>query len=308
MVFRVASDSHRHDDAATRGADTEGRSLGDRRRRHPIISRDMTLALLNGGPASAEDLHPLALGNFGHYTSMQVCDRAVRGLDLHLARLQSATRELFAVELDPVRVRQHTLAALDAAGVDDAGVRVTVFSRSFDPLSPRRVADVDVLTTIRAAGAAAVEPLRLKACAFERAMPHLKHVGIFPQVECRASAMRDGFDDALFVDAAQRVLEGAFWNVGFWHGDVVVWPDGPALRGTGERLLRDQLALAGLAQSIQPVHLDDLHQFDSAFVVNARGVQGISAIDGLTWVDPHTTQLATLRRLLTDVPWDPLRA
>ena len=44
----------------------------------------MTLTC-NGQPAQVEDLLP-ALVNYGHFTSLQVRDHAVQGLDLHLAR------------------------------------------------------------------------------------------------------------------------------------------------------------------------------------------------------------------------------
>ena len=56
----------------------------------------MTLTC-NGLPAQVEDLLP-ALVNYGHFTSLQVRDHAVQGLDLHLARLSHATRELFGSE------------------------------------------------------------------------------------------------------------------------------------------------------------------------------------------------------------------
>ena len=58
----------------------------------------------NGQPAQVEDLLP-ALVNYGHFTSLQVRGHAVQGLDLHLARLSQATRELFGSELDTVQVR-----------------------------------------------------------------------------------------------------------------------------------------------------------------------------------------------------------
>ena len=40
----------------------------------------MSLAFLDGRPASADDLRALALANYGHFTSMQVRGRAVKGL------------------------------------------------------------------------------------------------------------------------------------------------------------------------------------------------------------------------------------
>jgi hypothetical protein len=47
---------------------------------------------VNGGPATADQLAYPAIVNFGHFTAMQVRGGAVRGLGLHLSRLDSATR------------------------------------------------------------------------------------------------------------------------------------------------------------------------------------------------------------------------
>jgi hypothetical protein len=51
--------------------------------------------LIDGLPATPEDLAHRALVNYGPYTSFRVEHGAVRGLDLHLARLDQAAVELF---------------------------------------------------------------------------------------------------------------------------------------------------------------------------------------------------------------------
>jgi branched-subunit amino acid aminotransferase/4-amino-4-deoxychorismate lyase len=69
---------------------------------------------VNGGPATAGQLANPAIVNDGHFTAMQVRGGAVRGLRLHLARLDSATRELFWTGLDGELVRAHVRHALGA--------------------------------------------------------------------------------------------------------------------------------------------------------------------------------------------------
>ena len=51
--------------------------------------------LIDGLPATPADLAHQALVNYGAYTSFRVEAGAVRGLDLHLARLEQAAVELF---------------------------------------------------------------------------------------------------------------------------------------------------------------------------------------------------------------------
>jgi hypothetical protein len=59
----------------------------------------LPLLEINGTPARADTLSA-ALQNYGHFTSMQIRDGGVRGLALHLQRLQQSTRLLFGHELD----------------------------------------------------------------------------------------------------------------------------------------------------------------------------------------------------------------
>ena len=51
--------------------------------------------LIDGVPATREDLTHVALVNYGAYTSFRVEDGGVRGLDLHLERLEAGALELF---------------------------------------------------------------------------------------------------------------------------------------------------------------------------------------------------------------------
>src|SRR3979409_2507167 len=90
---------------------------------------------INGEPAGVEAVHRVATWNYGHFTSMQAREGAVRGLDLHLKRLEGASRELFgaAVESDGDAVRELIRRALREERA--ASVRVTVVPRPGVPLS-----------------------------------------------------------------------------------------------------------------------------------------------------------------------------
>ncbi|WP_298577871.1 aminotransferase class IV [uncultured Luteimonas sp.] len=265
----------------------------------------MSLAFLDGRPASADDLRALALANYGHFTSMQVRGRAVQGLELHLHRLKAATRELFDARLDDARIREAILAALDAAVADDASVRVTAYARDFDYARPDRTLPVDLLVSLNPPRQAQAGPAWVKTYAFQRPLPHLKHVGTFPLFQHRRQALREGVDDALFVDARGRISEGSVWNIGFWDGRQVVWPQAEALRGTAERLLQAGLAETGVAQRHAPVEARALAGMRAAFAANATGIWPIAGIDETT-LRPDPALIEALAAALRTQPWRPL--
>lgn len=262
-----------------------------------------------GAPAATVEqaLRALALGNYGHFSSMQVRSRAVRGLDLHLHRLASATRELFDAGLDEARIRRAILAALDQAGMDDASARVTVFSRGFEYAHPERALPVDLLVSLNPPREADPAPVRVKTYPFQRPLPQVKHVGTFALFQHRRQARRDGFDDALFVDARGRISEGSLWNIGFWDGTQVVWPQAAALRGTQEKLLQAGLDEAGVAQRHMPVEARALGGLRAAFAANATGIWPLAAIDD-TGLRPDPALMARLAAALDSRPWQPLAA
>ncbi len=265
----------------------------------------MSAVWCNGQPAGADTLAAAALVNYGHFTSLRCVDAAVRGLDLHLARLQEGTRALFGSELDPARVRFEARQAWEAAGHRDAWLRLTVFSRAFDFRAPLKPVAPDLLVSVTPATDWTGSPLRVRPVVFRRHRPEIKHVGTFALFDLRRQAMAEGWDDALFVDEARQLIEGSTWNLGFWDGQGVTWPAGPALRGTQERLLQRGLEALGVPQRIRPLGLDELEGFGAAFACNARGVRAIGAVGGQAFSAAEGWE-SLLAQALAACPWQPL--
>ena len=263
----------------------------------------MSVALLNGQPASADDLRALALVNYGHFTSMQVRDHAVQGVELHRQRLVAATRELFGTELDFAAVRAQMRAVV--AGTPDGSLRVTVYSRRFDYRSPAENHAPDVLVSLAPPSPPRTHALRVKSFPFLRPLPHLKHVGTFPLFHHRRQAVLAGFDDALFTDSERFISEGSVWNIGFWQQGKVVWPQAAALRGTAEQLLQAAWVQQGVEQVIRPVNLAELPQFDGAFACNASAVQSIASIDE-TVFGASDAFMDSLAGAMAVTPWEVL--
>lgn len=258
----------------------------------------------NGEPVDVA-LVGAALVNYGHFTSLQVRGGAVQGWALHMRRLQQGTRELFGAELDEARLLGWLRQALAERGMEDASVRITVFSRAFDFRQPLRAVPVDVLVGVAApatvpVGARSVLPVR-----YLRELPQLKHVGTFPLFQHRRQAMRKGFDDALFIDEAGRISEGSTWNIAFLAGDEVVWSQAEALRGTAEQLLVAGLEHQGGAQAWREVPLEALSGFSGAVACNATGLWPLARIGDCRFVDSEAL-LERLRQALAQEPWRPL--
>jgi branched-subunit amino acid aminotransferase/4-amino-4-deoxychorismate lyase len=224
---------------------------------------------VDGREATAEQLRFPAF-TYGHFTAMQIRGRSVRGLALHLSRLDAANRELFDAGLDGDLVRDLIRHAL-GDDMADASVRVYVGRNGPD--------DVSTMITVRGPIEVAAEPVGLMSVPYQRSEPHIKHLADHGQVYHRRRAALAGFDDALLTGADGVISECGIANIAFFDGTSVVWPDAPALQGITMQLVEPRLAGTGVPTRRGPVHLADLGSYRAAFVTNSRGIVPVARID-----------------------------
>ncbi|WP_242883401.1 aminotransferase class IV family protein [Actinomadura litoris] len=255
------------------------------------------MAELNGVPVTPDELKALALVNYGHFTSMRMEDQRIRGFSHHLERLVRDCRVLFGHELDRHQVREYVRQA--TAGRDGAFVvRVTIYDPDLELGHPGAQAEPKVLVTTRPSGAWPMAPIRVQSVPYTRELPEQKHVGLFGALWHRRNAQLDGFDDCVFTDADLYISEGATWNIGFFDGQHVIWPNAEVLQGVTMRLLHQVHELTSLG----PVNLSDLPRMEAAFATNtAVGVRAITAINEVEFPDVHPV-LETLRKEYEEIP------
>lgn len=223
--------------------------------------------LIDGRPARPDDLAWQAMVNYGAYTSFRVEQGGVRGLDLHLERLEASSVELFGEPVGEARLRD--LMRLAVEGRPDAWMRVSLFSPELGPRTPDWQGIPKVMTAVFPPPPPLAASVRLTIQTYAREAPQVKHVATFGLIRARRAARAAGFDDALFADADGRISEGSLWNIGFVRGDTVVWPKAPMLAGVAQALVERGLASVGLATKTEPVAVADLGRFDAAFICNS---------------------------------------
>ncbi|MEU2507003.1 aminotransferase class IV [Streptomyces sp. NPDC007863] len=225
---------------------------------------------IDGVPAADPASLSVVMGGYGHFTAMQVRDGRVKGLGLHLDRLDRATRELFGEPLPGERVRELLARALGRAGRRDASARVYAYEHGSGFL---------VAVTVREAAPDGLgAPQRLTAVDYLRPAAHLKHLGGFGQMYHGDAARRAGFDEALLTTPAGEVAEGAVANIAFWDGTSLVWPTAPHLTGITMALLAPRLPSIH-----RPVPLAELAGFRAAFTANSRTIAPVTAVDGVAY-------------------------
>lgn len=260
--------------------------------------------LIDGRSASTDDLAHQAMVNYGAYTSFRVEGGRVRGLDLHLARLEASAVELFGESPGEASLRR--LMALAVGDRTDGWLRVSLFSPEIGHRAPTFVGPPRMMTVFAPPPPPLADSVRVTAVVHGREAPHLKHLATFGLMRARRAARAAGFDDALFTDADGWISEGTLWNVGFLAGGRIVWPQAPMLAGVTQALIGRGLDQVGLSAETRPVHLSELGGFDGAFLCNsATPACPITAIDGVTFAGDSDV-LETIARAWSMQPLQPL--
>ncbi|MFI0357447.1 aminotransferase class IV family protein [Actinomadura sp. 9N407] len=255
------------------------------------------MAELNGAPVGPDELKALALVNYGHFTSMRMENQRIRGFSHHIERLVRDCQILFGGELDREQVRGYVRQAT-AGREGQFVVRVTVFDPDLELGRPGAPAEPKVLVTTRSAGTWPMAPMRVQTAQYTRELPETKHVGLLGALWHRRNAQLAGFDDCVFVDREAYISEGATWNVGFFDGQQVIWPNAEVLPGVTMRLLQQ----VHDAASLGPVNIADLPRMEAAFATNtAIGVRAITTINDVEFPGDHPV-LKTLRQEYEEIP------
>lgn len=260
------------------------------------------MATLNEQPATTDDLLPLALTSYGHFTSMRVgADGRIRGLSLHLERLDRDSRSVFGTGVEPGRVRALVRNALEGRS-GPCVVRITNFDPTVNLGRPADAGRPQLLVTVRPAGEMPPAPLTAMSVPYERDLPMVKHCGLFGALHARRAAQLAGFDDALFVGTDGRVSEGGTWNLAFVDADgTVIWPEAPVLPGVTMALLQERTEY-----KVAPVTLTEAKAMSAAFATNTSiGVRALSAIDTTRMAVEHPV-LTELRDIYLSVPGEEL--
>ncbi|WGW12482.1 aminotransferase class IV [Saxibacter everestensis] len=256
----------------------------------------LSITHLNGSPATVSNLAPLAFAGYAHFTAMQMRNHSVRGMDLHVERLRNASDELFGRHLSDDQITEFLRIAVDDAGAADASLTCFITSHPGEFAPADDAPELDVLVKVTDPAQPPVGPLSLDVVRHERHLPQVKHVGEVGKTLFLRRANARGFDDAAFEDRVGRLSEATIWNLAFWDGESVIWPEADYLPGVTMQILARRLQSMAVRQQIREIRPTDMNDQFSAVVMNSwtPGIP-VSRIG-----DKSMAQDATLSRLLDE--------
>ncbi len=232
--------------------------------------------VLPGEAVLAADDRGFTLGD-GLFETMRAYDGRVFRLRTHLERLRSSADRL-GIPVPP-DLEDAVRATLAASGLDSAAVRLTV-SRGpgGEGLAPPEPARPTVVIAARPYAPverwyeAGLRTVFARGRLNEHALTAgMKRLGYLDQVMAQAEARAAGADEALFLDTAGHLAEGAASNV-FLVVDGALWTPPLScgvLPGITRGVVLELAAAAGIPVREEPVPPGALREADEAFLTSS---------------------------------------
>lgn len=247
----------------------------------------MAQAILNNQAITPdEQLMSLALYGFACFTSFYVQKGMIKGLSLHLQRLENDANELFGTAPERETILQNIHRFIEQSPkTDNIAIRITIFPCDFSIARPKEMTKLNILVSGRSAPQADTAPLKLASIDALRSCPLQKTGNMVSPLKARAAAQAKDFDDAIMIDNG-IITEGPTWNIFFGVDNQLFTPalECGILPGVTRKLIIDGAYVAGFEINEDKIDTSKLSSFDYCFVSNALiGVKPVACIDEHTY-------------------------
>ena len=247
----------------------------------------------------------------GAFETLACKEGSIQCLSLHHRRLANAFEGLSFS--DPVALATDTFeqAAALLAGVDHTGIARLTVTRGSGPrgYAPSAVAKPRCILVAHEVSDQISTPLQ---CGIARtrwaAQPQLAGLKLLARTEqvlAASEALASGWDDAVMLDANDRIISGSRGNIFLMKDGLVVTPclNHCGISGTRRQLMLEHiLPSCGFEAAVREIDLDEFRQADAVFMTNTVvGLRPVGSIADKVFANASAAQaVEDLQRALAE--------
>jgi branched-chain amino acid aminotransferase len=228
----------------------------------------------------------------GVYDSLLLRRGVAVALDRHLARLTLGASRL-GLTVPEVEIVRSAIGDLSSArGLSDGRVRITLAagpSQSVRPGVPEgNIVIITLIPLLPAKSSAAITmaPFRRNE---HGALTGTKHTACAENILAQRAALAAGFDEAVFLNTAGQLCEGAFSNVFLVREGRVLTPplSSGCLPGVTREVVLELCRLHAIPCGEEELYAGDLGLADEIFLTSSiRGLQPVSRLEAQIYTVP----------------------
>ncbi len=239
-------------------------------------------------PSCEARLDPLAHGflfGAGVYDSLLLRNGVPVALDRHLVRLAAGAQRLGLPAPAAAMVRQAIAELAAAHRLQDARIRITLGAGPSTGVQPAAEGNITLITL---APLAPVKPtLAMTVPSWRRnelsPLAGIKFTTCAENLLAQREAMSAGFDEALFLNTAAQLCEGAFSNVFLVREGTVLTPSlkSGCLPGVTRGIVLELCRAAAIPCREEEIPAREILPAEEMFITSSiRGVQPVHRLDG----------------------------
>ncbi len=216
--------------------------------------------------------------SYGIFEFMRLYDAHIFCLSEHLERFFASAKTLqIKIPYSMDELKALCLQLVEKNEMKDTGLKIVLSGGvgDFAPVEP-------TIAILPASLRAPTKPLKIATKTYERFMPHCKTLYYLPAILAREEVKRAGFDEPLFLDQSNCILEGARENFFAIKGEKIITPSNGVLHGVTRSAVLDMAEV-----EVRTFPYNELSECDGAFFTSTvREIAPIAQIDDIEFGVP----------------------
>lgn len=228
---------------------------------------------------SVSFLSDLSKFGIGLFETIKVSNAPI-DIELHLNRLYNSIKELeLDFKYEEENIKYNILEYIKKNNVKDKALRLTLFDEGYN-ISIREIIYSSRMYK---------EGFKLNISPIKRGNSIIykhKTTNYFENIYTREYALKNGYNDGLFVDLNNNILECSMSNIFFIKNNIIYTPTHklPILDGITKRRVIDICGELNIKINEIYINLDDIAKFDFAFVTNSiMGIMKVNEIQNIKY-------------------------
>ena len=185
--------------------------------------------------------------------------------DLHMNRLYNSVKDLnININIDKDTLKEEVLTYIKYNDIKNKALRITLFDEGYN-ITTRNIIYNDKMYN---------EGFKLTISPIKRGDSIIyrhKTTNYFENIYTKEYAIKNGFDDAIFLSTENKILECSMCNIFFIKNNKIYTPNEelPILNGIMKKRIEDICVELNIEVIKKEIYIDEINDFEFSFITNS---------------------------------------
>jgi len=230
----------------------------------------------------------------GLFETIKIEDEPI-DFELHINRLYNSVKDLnIKTNIDKNTLKEEVLIYIKENNIKNKALRITLFDEGYN-ISTRDIIYNDKMYN---------EGFKLTISSIKRGDSIIyrhKTTNYFENIYTKDYAVKNGFDDAIFLSTEGKILECSMCNIFFIKDNKIYTPKDelPILNGIMKKRIEDICVELNIELIKNEIYIDEIKDFEFSFVTNSlMGAMKVQSIENIKYDNDNILFKKILSKLI----------